>query len=204
VRIGLIAVGTAFAIVGAGVIAAMALTGPGPSASRTGEATVQQLEPASNATMLLPAVATADGVAQIIWNASAPAEVWWYAEAPCNPPPGWCFEGGALKNWSGIQNGQWSWQGNVASLYCLYIVDKADKPVNISASFAESYPTGMHPLPIVPYVWTMASGGLLVGLGGIAAYLGVFLPAGVYSQPSSEEADGAPVPDPEYRFSPPR
>jgi len=200
VRIGLIAVGAAFAIVGAGVIAAMALTEQGPSATRTGEASLEQLAPATNATILLPAVATGDGLANLAWNASAPAEVYWYAEAPCSPPPGWCFEGGALANWSGIMGGEWSWQGNVASLYCLYVVDKADHSVNITASFVESYPTAIHRLPLVPFLWTMAGGSLLLGVGGMAVYLGAFLPAGIYSTPAAVPRD----PDPDYRFPPPR
>ena len=161
---------------------------------------MQQLAPSTNATILLHAVATGDGSANIAWNASAPAVVYWYAEAPCNPPPGWCFEGGALANWSGMLGGQWSWQGNVASLYCLYIVDKADRSVNITASFAESYPTSTHRLPLVPFLWTMAGGSLLLGVGGMAVYLGVFLPAGVYSTPAAVPRDPNADPDPDYRF----
>ncbi|MGC1581118.1 MAG: hypothetical protein WA766_06525 [Candidatus Acidiferrales bacterium] len=203
-RIGLIAVGAAFAIVGAGVIAAMALTEQGPAATRTGQVSVQQLAPSTNATILLHAVATGDGSANIAWNASAPAVVYWYAEAPCNPPPGWCFEGGALANWSGMLGGQWSWQGNVARLYCLYIVDKADRSVNITASFAESYPTSTHRLPLVPILCTMAGGSLLLGVGGMAVYLGVFLPAGVYSTPAAVPRDPNADPDPDYRFPPAR
>lgn len=206
-RLGLIAVGAAFAIVGAGVIAAIALTENGSQTARTGQALFEELAPSSNQTMPLPAVATADGSAEITWNSSAPAQVWWYAAVSCGTPPGWCLEGGILQNWTSAPAGQWSWHGAIPSFYAITVVVQGDHVANFTASFIESYPTSTHLLPEVPYVWTMIAGGLLVGIGGIAVYLGLFLPSGVYGDPDTEpsETDSWSEPtNPDYRFPPAR
>ncbi len=196
VRVGLVAVGTAFAIVGAGVIASMVLTVVPSTATRIGDASAEQVDPSTAALMLLPAVPTGDGSAEMVWSASAPTEVWWYEEAPCTPQPGWCIEGGPLANWSGAPTtGEFAWQGSVASLYCLYVEDSGDHAVNVSASFAESYPSASHLLPLVPFVWTMVGGSLLLGVGGMATYLGLFLPGGVYGAPAAATLDPIWNPD---------
>jgi hypothetical protein len=185
VRTGLIAVGAAFAVVGAGVIAAMTMTVPGPTATRTGDADVNQLAAGQARTMMMSAVATGAGSVSLSWWSSTPMQVAWYAAVACKSSDGtgWCLLGGPLANWTKTPNGDWSREGSVSGLYCLWIEDPGNVSANFSASLVESYPTLTHVLPIVPLLWTMGGGSLLVGVGGMAVYLGIFLPSGVYSVP---------------------
>lgn len=194
--------GTALAVVGAGVVASLALTMESSQATRTGVASVNDLAASTGTLMLVPAVPTGDGAAELTWSASAPSEVWWFEEVPCTPEPGLCIVGGALAHWSGTPTGEWSWHGSVSNYYGLVVEATSNRSVNFSASFAESYPVLSHLLPTVPFVWTMVGGSVLLGIGGMAVYLGLFLPSGVYSTP--ETAPFVPDPEAEYSASDPR
>ena len=74
----------------------------------------------------------------------------------------------------------------------MIVDDPGDAGLNFTSEFVESYPAPAHHLPLVPFALVVSGGSFLVGIGGLAIYLGVFLPSNVYGAPPPEEDDPSP------------
>jgi len=191
VRTGLIAVGAAMALVGAGVVVAITLPfSPADSSQtdRTWEAPVP-----AKAEVFHDVEAASVGAASISlsWHSTKAVAVYWYEAGPCAAPSvGWCVDGGPLQTWTPTTSGNWTSSGPAASEYCIMVDDPTNSALNFSAEFVESYPDPGHPIPTLPLALGVSGGALLIGLGGVAIYLGLFLPTGVYSSaPGGSEGD---------------
>lgn len=203
-RTGLVAVGAAFAVVGAAVIVGVLYPGDHPSDVRTSLADVNGLSPGSWRQFVLSATPSHSATVTLNWTATtgnpstlASVNVSLYTGGPCPASPGTCAVNPALYNWIGENGGHWTGSGAVVSSYVLYVDDPADQKVsdNFTATFVEQYVLGGLPLPMIPFAVTMLGGGLLAGVGAVALYLGVFLPSGVYDAPPEwDEADLDPIP----------
>lgn len=201
-RPGLVAVGAAFAVVGAAVIIGMIYPSDASTGSRTSVAEVDGLAGGSWRPFALSATPSSSVTVTLSWYAStgnprttARVNVSFYAARACPPATEPCPVGPALKAWNVSTQGRWSASGASGSLYMLYVVvpDAANVSDNFTATFAEQYRTSSLPLPMVPFAITMAGGALLAGVGAVGVYLGLFLPSGVYDPPDIGGADG---PDP--------
>jgi hypothetical protein len=183
-RTGLVAVGAAIAMVGASVIVAVVLPLDSPSLARISTAERDGLPPEASWSDDFATTTGASVSVSFSWVATGLTEVRWYEAAPCQGTTGYCVEGGALQNWSGQESGRWTMAGVPSALYCVQVsVPGNASPVNFSADFQESYHPSSFPLPELPLLLTLTGGALLVGIGSVAAYLGLFLPAGTYTDP---------------------
>lgn len=184
-RTGLLAVGAAMAIVGAGVVVAVAMPfGPG-TPSKTDRVWQSSVSADSWEKHELPAVPAGTAAIMFSWNTSRTAQVYWYAAGPCVSTAGWCLDGGPLAFWSDNTTGHWTDSGPPPSGYCIMVDDPSSAPVNFSGELVESYAGPSHRLPMVPLLLILGGGSLLAGIGGLAIYLGLFLPSGVYSAPEA-------------------
>jgi len=203
-RSGLVAVGAAFAVVGAAVIVGVLYPGDSPTNGRTSLADANGLSPGSWRQFVLAATASNAATVTLNWTATtgnpstlASVNVSLYTARPCPPSTVPCAVDPALYTWTGSNGGQWSASGRAASTYLLYVDDPAGQKLsdNFTATFVEQYRLGGLPLPMVPFAVTMVGGGLLAGVGAVALYLGLFLPSGVYDAPPAwDEADLDPIP----------
>jgi hypothetical protein len=183
-RTGLVAVGAAIAIVGASVIVAVALPLNSPDLARISTAEKDGLAPQANWSDEFATVRGAEVSVTFSWVATGPAQVRWYETTPCDGGTSYCIEGGALQSWSDNDSGRWATSGSPSAVYCVEVfVPENASPLNFSADFQESYHASALPLPELPMILTLTGGALLVGIGAIATYLGLFLPAGTYAEP---------------------
>ena len=174
------AVGAAMAIIGAGVVVAVSLPVGATTVSETDRSWVTFLGPGSWQPHAFAAVMVPRGTASFAfsWNASGSAEVDWYAASPCGNPLGWC-RGPWIANWSAT-SGLWHGSGRPMSGYYVLVNNSGNATVTFTGEFVESYPDAEPHLGVAPLAWTMGGGGLLIGMGALAIYLGIFLPSGVY------------------------
>lgn len=180
-RPGLVAVGAAFAVIGAGVLVSVLYTADAPSVERNGSVAVQNLGPGNWTLFTVPATSQSSATLSLHWSSSAAVAVNWYLTVSCQSASGWCIETAPVASWFGNTSGSWGSSGGAIALYVLWVQDTANTPVNFSAAFAESYhPTTLTLLPI-PLAVVLAGGSLLAGTGAVAIYLGLFLPTGVFS-----------------------
>jgi len=194
-RPGLIAVGVAFAVVGAAVIVGILYPGDNPPLERTGSSDVVGLPGGDWRSFLLPASASDPATLTLSWSATGTVNVTWYSARVCTQAPGICVDTPPLRLWLGNSSGHWSATGSADSLYELVVYAGVlhNQSVNFTAAFTEQYHAGPQTLPFVPFAITMVGGSLLTGIGAVVLYLGLFLPSGVYG------AEGDLGPEPEER-----
>ena len=197
VRPGLVAVGVAFALVGAAVIVGILYPGDIPTVERSSSDKVANLTGSDWRSLAVPATASSPATLTFNWSASAPVNVTWYSAYPCTPAPHTCVTSPPLWTWIENVSGHWGATGTAGALY-EFEVEAAGGPnasVNFSATFTEEYRAGQRTLPPLPFAVTMVGGSLLAGVGAVALYLGLFLPAEVYAPPEPEPPpDVGPVP----------
>ena len=198
--------GAAFALVGAAVTVAVLYPGDDPTVARSDAAGVDGLTSGawrpfvvSGAPHLLTLSLswTATGPAP---NATADVNVSLYAAYPCPPATEPCVQTPTLVSWTLKSTGGWSGPGTDEPEYLLFVSapDMRNVSVNFTATLVEQYRLQMQPLPSVPLLVTILGGGLLAGVGAVAVYLGLFLPAGVYGPAAGEDLD------PDERLDPAR
>lgn len=191
------------AIVGAGLIAAAGLPLGHASPSTVESRWDGAVSAGSWEQYGISAMAAGAANVTLVWNTSGVAAVSWYAAVPCTVAPNfssWCFSGSALAKWTG-HSGQWTASGAPATGYCIEVVNNGTARVTVSAHFVEQVPGARTHLSPFTMAWSVSGGVILVGLGGTAAYLGVFLPPGVYHRGrvvNDPTADPELMADPEF------
>ena len=195
VRTGLVAVGAAIAIVGAGSILAVVLPFDGPDEQQVSTKEADGLAPQAPWSTDFTTVSSSQALVTFTWYASGNAEVRWWSAAPCQNSEGYCVQGGPLQSWNGSLEGRWTTSGAPSTLYCVWVNDNDTVPLNFSGHFQESYRTSIVPLGELGMALTLTGGSMLVGIGAIAVYLGLFLPGGTFG---GGEPELGPGDDPEF------
>lgn len=192
-RPGLLAVGAALAIVGAGVIYVLVEPADASHQIRTSDAVINDLAAGSWRTATLPTSASGHATFTFAWYATASARVDLYALFACKEPGGYCTALPAVASWPGGSNATWTATGSAGAMYEVWVepVATANESINFSAVLTETYSVGEFALPLPGFAVAMTGGGLLAGIGGVAIYLGLFLPSGVYGA-DDEEFDLGP------------
>ena len=185
----LVAVGVALVVLGSAVIVGLLYPGDIPTLPVHSSEKVVDLDPGAWRSFAVSAVANGQATVTFNWTASAAVNVSWFTAVPCAPAPNTCGNPPALRTWLGNVSGHWTRSGDSGALYefVVEVSNATAHPVNFTASFSELYPGGQRSLPMLPFVITMGAGSLLVGMGGVVLYLGLFLPPGTFG----------PVADPE-------
>lgn len=190
VRLGLVALGVAFAVLGAAVLVAVIDPVDDPMLTRSSNVAIDALPAGSWRTVIVNASSASPATISIGWNSTGEVIVAWYATAPCSTPPSYrCKTSPALASWGPTQrSGYWSATGDSGPAYMLSVETSPSASVNFTAEFTERYRSSDLSLPLVAFAVTVAGGSILAGVGGVLLYLGLFLPSGVYA-PYDEPSD---------------
>jgi hypothetical protein len=181
VRLGLLAIGIAFAVVGAGLVASFFLVSSSSPPGAIGRTiTASQILPNQSQTWTLNTVGAAHGTLTLSWTSSFAANVSLTEATGCSSPSGVCPVGDALADWNSQSTGSWKQSGSVASLYLLTVTDRSTDQISFNATLAETYSTPPFGLGATTLILITIGSILLLGTGAVGVFLGLFLPGGVY------------------------
>ncbi len=192
-RTRLIAAGVAVAVVGAGLLLALFYLPPVPTDTRTHDLAVSSLGPNATQAWTVSNFAATTGSMTLSWSSLGRVAVSLWKTTTCPVGTGVCPQGPAIVSWSANLSGHWSYSGSVPGQYLLTVTNVGSSALSFVATLTETYqvPT---PSQVVPAWALIAIGGLvLLGIGGVAVFLGLFLPGDVYRPPRY----GAGEPDPD-------
>jgi len=183
VRGGLLVAGVAIAVIGAGLMVSLFFLPGVPTDTRTNSVSIAELPADTPRSWSVPEQVTLAGHLTLTWTASAPVTVDLSRSSTCPIGSGLCPAGPAIVAWPTNVTGSWSMAGPVGATYLLSVTNSGNATISFSGTFVETYsvPTPSQAVP----AWALITlGGLvLLGIGGIATFLGLFLPSGVYRSP---------------------
>lgn len=173
------------AVIGAGLLVSLFFLPPAPTDMRTNAVSVTDLGANATRTWEIPEASAYSGTLVLGWNASGPASVALWTAAPCPTADALCPSSKPIANWSGNVSGLWSFQGTVGSAYLLSVSNFGHAPVSFSGSLTETYvvPTVSQEVPA--WALILLGGLVLLAIGGVAAFLGLFLERGVFRPPDA-------------------
>lgn len=204
-RTGLVVVGVVLAVLGAGLVVSLFFLSGGPAATTQATYADPSLAPHSNQSWVIPGP-PGSGSLTVSWTTTAGADVSVTPAASCVSPSGVCPTGPSELNWTAGSAGKGTVSPASASDYILTVVNPGTNSLRFSAFVSVSYSTGT---PISAWIWGLiASGGIaLLAIGGVALFLGLFLPSGVYDAPDgelrAERHPSLPPDEPEFEDDPP-
>lgn len=186
VRPGLVAIGLALVLVGA-VVGYTGLSIPGVSvpAGFTETISAPNVAPSHERVDVISVMNTSSGTFAISWTSTQNLNVSLYQGVACTSASHYCESGLALARWPANSSGNWKHAGGIVNPYLLTIQNLEATNVSLAGSLAESYPGGTGAPPASAVVTILAGAVLLVAIGGMALFLGLFLRGGVYSEPES-------------------
>lgn len=185
VRTGLVVLGAVIAVLGGGLIVTLGFLSVGPAT--TSQLTVQGLIVSSQSNqseLISPSTAVAASIG-LSWTATTPANVSLTPAGPCLDSAGICPDGPPVLNWTGVSSGKGTDSNINSSAYILEVVNGGLVDLKFSAVITLSFQS-KSPLPA--WGWGLIAGGglVLLAIGGIAIFLGLFLPKGVYQEGSAD------------------
>ena len=186
-RTGLVAVGLALAVVGVAVTMSGVLI---PASQTTSEArlnvlTVPGLVTNETRIAVILMTNTSSGTLDFSWSANHSIAVALYQGTPCSGVSHYCSLGAALADWPAALSGSWNTTGLLTFPYLLSMENTEPTNATLRGTVAESFSFGTTTLPTWAVISILAGGVLLVVIGAMAVFLGLFLRAGVYSEPES-------------------
>ncbi len=199
VRAGLFIAGAAVTIIGAGVLVASLTLATGPSKTLFDPVSVASLPGHGFYTPQLGGVNDSSASTHLAWSASSSVLVSIYPSVTCAGGKGVCSSGHALESWW-ANSGSWSASGNLAFPLFLNITNPNGTPVSFSGSVVESYTTSALANPTWALFLPLIGAVVLIAIGGVGMFLGLFLPVGIYSgsrAPPAEFEDFEDDPDDE-------
>jgi hypothetical protein len=183
VRTGLVVVGLAITLVGGALVGVLFLAGVGVDNSQVKSATFPVLGGGGTWNSTISLVPAAGGSLTLSWSSTGKTNVSLYGTGPCAPPTtGTCLSLPALVSWSANASGRWSTSGTIEATYVLATRDVGTTNLNFTYLASESYPLSKSPLSPLAASLILVGAGLLLGIGGVAVFLGLFLRGGVYAR----------------------
>lgn len=179
-RPGLLVLGVVIGTVGAGVLASAFFLPPPTTDTQLGDVTVPNLGADLSYNSLLGGTNVSSGTFAISWTATATITAAIYRSAPCASPPGLCPVGSPLVRWPANQSGRWLFEGSLTFPMVLSITNPGPSMTTLQGTLVELYPTGG--TPTWAFLSIITGGGILIGIGGLAVFLGLFLRGGVYRE----------------------
>jgi hypothetical protein len=180
VRTGLLLAGLAVAIIGVGVILVSLSYPTGPSGTQLDTLSAPTVQ--AHATLLEEVVGVNESSAQVtlVWAASQYMDVALYGSGPCPHSSGTCPGGAPLKSWVGY-TGKWSASGALLFPLYLNLTNPNGTIASFSGTLVETYSTSALADPTWSLFVPLLGAAVLVAIGGVAIFLGLFLGQGVYS-----------------------
>jgi len=186
VRKGLAFTGVAVALVGAGVLLVAISLSSGTSGSIVEGVSAPVIAANTNYTHVIPSSPQRSAAVIFAWSSTRSVQVSLYVAGGCpNQTVGYvCPSGGALKHWWS-ETGTWSWSGAVTEPWLLIVVNPNSTAAALNGTLVESYPAPTSFSSGINLVVLLVGSILLIGIGALALFLGLFLRGGVY-QPRPE------------------
>ncbi|MGI0071986.1 MAG: hypothetical protein ACRECT_08000 [Thermoplasmata archaeon] len=185
-RTGLLVAGAAVAVIGAGVLLASLSFSTGPTSTQLDPVSLPDVPGHASFALQLEGVNESSASVTLTWAASGDLQVALYTSISCPHIHGVCPSATPSATWY-LNSGHWSASGGLTFPLFLNISNPNGTPVAFSATFMETYtlsplanPTWNLFLPLIGAV-------VLVAIGGVSVFLGLFLPKGVYSTPRGPE-----------------
>jgi hypothetical protein len=185
VRTGLVVIGAAIAVLGAGLIVTLFFLSGGPVNSSNISFEAPSLAGHSNQTWVISGPSPGTGSVTLSWSTGTVANVSLTPAAACVGPMGSCPTGPPDLGWVLATSGKETVSPSDASLYILLVTNPGNNALRFSAVVSV---TSSSPSPLTVWSWGLiATGGVaLLAIGGISLFLGLFLPSGVYRDPDGE------------------
>ena len=183
-RGGLFVAGVAIAVIGAGLMVSLFFLPGTPTDTRSSSDTIAGLGANSTETWTIAEQPALSGTLTLSWTASAPVTVYLYKTATCGGGTGVCPVSPALSASYGNLTGHWSLSaGVVGTAYLLSVSNFGTAPLSFSGTLTETYSVPTPSQAIPAWALILLGGLVLLGIGAIAVFLGLFLPSGVYQPP---------------------
>jgi len=185
VRAGLLVAGVAIAVVGAGLMVSLFFLPAAPTDTRSASDSIADLGANSSRSWSISEEVAPTGTLELTWTASGPADVYLSKTSTCPVGTGICPVSPPVVTWYGNVSGAWSLTAPVNTSYLLTVTNPAHTPISFSGTLTETYvvPTAAQAVPA--WALILLGGLVLLGIGAIAVFLGLFLPPGVYRPPNS-------------------
>ncbi|MGA9840358.1 MAG: hypothetical protein WBF81_09795 [Thermoplasmata archaeon] len=180
-RKGLLLTGGAIAVIGVGVLVASLSLMSGVAVTQTSDAAVPNVPPHSSYTLLVSGVNQSSATTNLVWASSQYLQVALYAPGPCAAGAGICPNGPPIATWWN-DSGTWSESGRASFPLILNLTNPNASRASFTATVVETYtPGASSTLPWLQYL-PLIGAGVLVAIGGLAVFLGLFLRSGVYGR----------------------
>lgn len=179
-RTGLLVAGAAVALIGAGVLLASLSLSSGPTSSQFDPVSVPSIPGHSYYSQQLVGVNQSSASVTLIWSSSQKLIVAVYPAVACPHILGVCPSGTPVATWYD-DSGHWSTSGSVSFPLFLNLTNPNATSTAFSAAFTESYSTSSLANPTWNLFLPLIGAVVLIAIGGVAVFLGLFLPKGVYS-----------------------
>ncbi len=200
VRTGLTVVGIVIAVVGAAVFLTIVLDPPTTlHTTITPEKVYGPAEPTNvsvnNMAIYFPASPRASLF--LIWSSNGSIDASFYAGSACtfyNGSTGQCT-GNASASWSGASSGTWNTTaGHPLACPCYLTLRNNEHayPISVEALLLETYQQRVPALDTFSYVSVLFGSILLLGIGCLATFFGLFLPSGVFRRTVPDGLDDEP------------
>jgi hypothetical protein len=132
---------------------------------------------------VIPGTNSSTGTLEFTWSATHSIAVAVYQGVPCSAASHYCISGSALANWPANSTGAWNRSGALTFPYLLSMQNSEFANATLRGSVAESFTVQMASVPTWTLLLILAGGVLLVAIGALAVFLGLFLRSGVYTEP---------------------
>ncbi|MGA8542508.1 MAG: hypothetical protein WB947_03060 [Thermoplasmata archaeon] len=179
-RTGLLIAGTAVGLIGAGVLLASLSFSTGPTSTQFDPVSVPAVAGHSYYAQQLVGVNESSATVSLTWAASKNLVVAVYPAVSCPHISGVCPSGTPVATWWD-DSGRWSASGSISFPLFLNLSNPNGTPTSFSATFLETYTTSSLANPTWNLFLPLIGAIVLIAIGGVAVFLGLFLPKGVYS-----------------------
>jgi hypothetical protein len=181
VRTGLFVAGAAVTIIGAGVLIASLTLATGPSVTHFDPVSAASIPGHGFYSPQLEGSNQSSASTHLVWASSASLLVAVYPSVECPNGHAVCQSGHAVASWW-ANSGSWSDVGSLSFPLFLNITNPNGTPVTFSGSLVETYTTSALTNPTWALFLPLIGGVVLVAIGGVGIFLGLFLPRGTFSQ----------------------
>jgi hypothetical protein len=179
VRTGLLVAGAAVALIGAGVLLASLSFSTGPTSTQFDPVTLPSIAGHSYYEQQLVGVNESSATVSFTWAASKNIVVAVYPSVACPHISGVCPSGTPVATWWD-DAGRWSASGSITFPLFLNLSNPNATATSFSATFLETYTTSSLDNPTWNLFLPLIGAVVLIAIGGVAVFLGLFLGKGVY------------------------
>ncbi|MGA8537346.1 MAG: hypothetical protein WB789_08145 [Thermoplasmata archaeon] len=195
-RTGLVVIGVALAVVGAGLTLSAFFEPGAPSLTQVNPLAAPNLQPGQPRTMLVWLENTSSGTLALNWVSSSDVNVSVYRATSCGFVTSgthvlYCPDGPALATWPSASSGHWNISGQISFPLLLNLENLGSKVVTVNAVFDEVWASTSPSVPTWIFLSTLAGGIACISLGAVAIFLGLFLRGGVYSNAPPGDGPGS-------------